>query len=77
MSSMAQKGTGDPTGSPAPSPVMWPDASRTPASFPFPGHGRETLHVDHDREATRSLSTSNSRIGDPHGCPPKTALIPI
>src|SRR5271166_1296697 len=72
-----QKGTGDPIGSPAPSPVMWRDASRTPASLPILGHGRETLRRPHNRKATRSISTSNSEFGDPHGCPPETALIPI
>src|SRR6516164_4363746 len=33
MNLKSQKGTGDPIGSPAPSPVMWRDASRTPLHF--------------------------------------------
>jgi hypothetical protein len=75
---MTQKGTGDPLGSPAPSPLVWRHTSRTPASLPIPGHDRETLRVDHTiSEATRSFSISNRGIGDPHGCPLETALIPI
>ena len=43
----------------------------------YPGHGRER-RVDHTiSEVIRSVSTSNSGIGDPHACPPETALIPV
>ena len=42
------------------------------------GHGREPLRVGHTiSDATWSFSTGNNENGDPHGCPPETALIPI
>jgi hypothetical protein len=43
------KGTGDPMGSPAPSPLVWRDASRTPRFSPFPGsRPRNTASRPHD-----------------------------
>ena len=42
------------------------------------GHGREKQRVDHTiGNATRSGSTCNHRICDPHPYPLKRALIPI
>ena len=63
-------------------PHLPPECGATPRVPPLHslsrGHSRETLRVDHTiSDATRSASTRNSEFGNPHGCPPETALIPI
>ena len=73
----SEKGTGDPIGSPAPSPFSVVRRLAYPRFTPYPGsRPRQTAYRPHRCEPTRSGSPCNSQFADPHGCPPETALIP-
>ena len=75
----ARKGTGDPMGSPAPSPFCGAMAPRTPRIHPdYRVTGRDEEQIDPTScNATQSPLSGKHEIGDPHGSPPQSAVIPI